>query len=128
MPGSTPISKLGRPFYKIRLKKIAKPINIRIGVSAKENLGSLPYINPGEKDSVFYSCLNEGKELFYEGDNRIEAFGWTENSILCVLIDQDKKMIEWYLKGIHLNSSEMTEPMKAATNLYFFIQLYNNGD
>ena len=71
---------------------------------------------------------SEGDSMIFEGNTLMEAFLLKKDEVICMLVDQDKKEVEWHLNGSHLFTSSFTDKMKEDNVIYFFVQLYNNGD
>jgi hypothetical protein len=85
-------------------------------------------MNGGDVDAVMYYCYSTDKEIIYEGTTKLEGFNIFKGDLLTIVIDRDKNQVEWFLENNFVSLTKFTESMKKAENLYFFIQLWSNGD
>jgi hypothetical protein len=51
-----------------------------------------------------YYCYSAGKEVLFEGENRLQGFSIGRSDILFIVIDQNTKMVEWQIHGLTLTS------------------------
>ena len=107
MSSSAAIPKEGRFFYKLKMKFPKDPPNIRIGVVGRD-LTNQCYINGGDEDALMYYCYSLGKEVIYEGQSKSQGFNLFKNDILILVVDQDRKEVEWHVQGIHYLTSKFT--------------------
>jgi len=59
---------------------------------------------------------------------RLQGFNLFKNDVLIIVVDQDRKEVEWHVQGLHYLTSKYTNSMRSSQNIYMFIQLWTNGD
>ena len=128
IPDSSPIPKTGRYYYKFINRNNKEHPNFRMGVICRNNMEKETYMNGGDADAVMYYCYSSDKEIIYEGTTKLEGFNIAKGDTLTVVIDREKKQVEWFINGKFMSLTKFTESMKKAELLYFFVQLWSNGD
>ena len=58
----------------------------------------------------------------------MEAFLLKKEEIFCMLVDQNKKEVEWHLNGSHLFTSSFTTKIKEYNVIHLFVRLHFKGD
>jgi hypothetical protein len=128
IPCGEPIPKSGRYHYKFINRNSSPHPNFRIGVISRGNLATETYMNGGDVDAVMYYCYSTDKEIIYEGTTKLEGFNIFKGNQIVVVVDREKKQVEWFVENNFMSLTKFTESMRNAENLYFFIQLWSNGD
>jgi hypothetical protein len=126
LPCANPIPKSGRYHYKFINRNLKENPNFRIGVISKPNLAAETYMNGGDANAVMYYCYCADKEILYEGTNKKDGFNINRGNLLTVVIDLEMRQVEWFVENEWKARTRFTESM--TDNLFFFIQLWSNGD